>query len=174
MAKGGAFRRFQTVMGLVGIVSLVIMYSLVTGWNPLPGWADWIRNHTDVTLSEPATAWVKRAGDPPDAATWFGTYVVAAGGGSVEVRAVVTGEQVWTHTAEWAAAAGQASPVVVVASEDHPGGFDVYDVATGLKLWSDNSKDAVWPYADKLLILHCGSPTACALRAVDPATGKAM
>jgi len=52
MAKGGAFRKFQTILGLIGILSLLVMYSVVTGWNPLPSWADWIRNHTDVTLSE--------------------------------------------------------------------------------------------------------------------------
>src|SRR3954470_20768420 len=121
MAKGGGFRRFQTMMGLSGLLSLVVMYALVTGWNPLPGWADWIRNHTDVTLSEPPTSWVKRAGDPPDAATAYSAYVVAAGGGSVEVRRVVGGDQVWAQTAEWAATAGDTQPVVVAASVDNPG-----------------------------------------------------
>ena len=172
MAKGGGFRKFQTIMGLIGLLSLVVVYSVVTGWNPLPSWADWIRNHTDVTLSDPPTGWVKRA-----ATTGRGHRLprlrgrvrrrLGRGAPGDRRRPGVVADR------RWAATAGDAQPVVVAASVDNPGGFDVYDMETGLKLWSDKSKDAVWPYRDKLLILHCASATACELRAVDPATGKA-
>jgi hypothetical protein len=169
MAK--TYGRVRGTFALMGLVSIVVIYAIVTGWNPVPGWAGWLENVTARNLSTPAPIWSKRTGDEPDSATVLPTGIVIVEEGSVEVRDPGTGVVDWTRPAAWAGVAGGASPVVVVG-RPVGAGFDVYDVVTGLRIWGSNSKAGIWPYADKLLILTCSSASACELRSVDPSTGN--
>jgi hypothetical protein len=67
MAKGRAIGQFEAMLGVFGVLALVVAYSIVTGWNPLPrlqGWLDRTR-----TLAEPAPAWTVTA-SPPARSPW--------------------------------------------------------------------------------------------------------
>ena len=46
MAANRAFARVQAVFGLLGVIALVVTYAIITGWNPLPGWGNWLANNT--------------------------------------------------------------------------------------------------------------------------------
>jgi outer membrane protein assembly factor BamB len=170
MAARKAFARVQAILGLIGIVASLVTYSIVTGWNPLPSWGNWIANATTRTLSKPATTWVKRSGNEPMSAAVVSPYVVVATNGSVEVHSLSTGEKIWDQPASWAATAGDARRVVFTGRLN-AFGFDVFDVATGIRLWGSNDKDGVWAYTNEVLLLRCSSDTKCTLRAVSPTDG---
>jgi len=173
MATGRTVGRFEALLGLVGIIALVVAYGLVTGWNPLPGFAAWLRNATTTTLSNPHTPWVERAGDEPSFAAVTQEVIVVGGGGSVEARNPVNGSLLWTYSVDWAAVAGDQAPVVV-AGRVAKSGFDVIDANSGARLWWDDNRDTVWPYANMVLVMHCPQDFSCTLTAKDPRSGKAM
>lgn len=167
---GKTFGRIKGTFALLGLVSIGVIYAIVTGWNPLPGWADWFEKVGTRTLSTPAPAWSKRIGDQPDSATVLSSGIVVAGEGTVEVRDPVTGTVDWARPDSWAGVAGSTLPVVVVGRPVGTG-FDVFSVSTGVRLWSSTDKVGIWPYANMILILKCSGSTDCALRSVDPQTG---
>jgi outer membrane protein assembly factor BamB len=171
MAGRKVFAKIQAVFGLLGVVAILVTYSIITGWNPLPSWGSWIANAASRSLSKPATTWVKRAGNEPRTAAVVGSFVVVATEGSVEVHGLALGEKIWEQQASWAVAAGDSRPVVV-AGRVSSSGFDVYDVASGVRLWGSSEKVGVWAYANEVLLLRCGSDSSCVLRAVDPADGS--
>src|SRR5262249_52183154 len=168
MAKG-AVGRVQTVLGLIGILALVITYAVITGWNPLPHVASWLRNATSTSISKPAPPWTARAGDEPNAASVVPDAIVVSADGSVEARNPGSGALLGRQVDSWAIVGGW-SPAVVVVGREVGGGFDVYNAGTGKKLWSDDNRDAAWAYRDAILILHCPHGSSCTLQAVDPVT----
>ena len=170
MAARKAFARVQAIFGLLGVVAILVTYSIITGWNPLPGWGNWIANATVRSLSKPATTWVKRAGNEPTTAAVVNSYVIVATEGSVEVHGLALGEKIWDQQASWAVTAGDTR-AVVVAGRVTSSGFDVYDAATGIRLWGSNEKDGIWAYSNEILLLRCASDLKCTLRATDPTSG---
>jgi hypothetical protein len=171
MAKGKAFGRINRVFGLIGLIAIVVTYSIITGWNPLPGWANWVQNVTVRKLATPGTAWTVRAGDEPRSATVLNRAIIVSTEGSVEARDPSTGAKLWTQADSWAGVAGGVSPVVVVG-RPVGSGFDVYDPVSGIRLWQSNGKAGVWTYADMILTLTCSSGSHCTLRSLDPGDGK--
>ncbi len=169
MAGRKTFARVQAVFCLLGVIALVVTYGIVTGWNPLPSWGNWLANINAGPLSKPATAWVKRAGNQPTTAAVIGNYIVVSTEGSVESRSLVNGEKMWSRPASWALAAGSDRSVVVVGRPAGKG-FDVYDIASGVLQWQKTENLGVYAYADRVLLLHCTSGR-CQLQSVDPATG---
>jgi outer membrane protein assembly factor BamB len=164
----GALGRIRGLFAIVGVLSIGIIYAIVTGWNPLPGWADWLQNISVTKLSTPAPLWTARVGNQPNAATVLPTGIVISTGGSVEVRNPGAGTLVWSREDSWAGVAGGAQPVVLVG-RPVKAGFDVYDLGSGVFLWGENDKAGVWAYQDKILILTCGK--TCTLKAVSTADG---
>lgn len=171
MARGRTVGRVKTVFALLGLVSMVIIYAMVTGWNPLPSWAAWLRKQTETVLATPDPLWTVRVGDQPRAAVVLTRAIVVTTDGSVEARDPRTGDLMWSHTDSWAGVAGDTAPVVVVG-KDVGSGFDVYDAASGARLWGEDSHDGVWTFADMVLVLHCPASGACLLDADNPVTGK--
>jgi outer membrane protein assembly factor BamB len=173
MAQGRLVGRIEAFLGLIGIIALVVTYSIVTGWNPLPKVQSWLAGVTATTLSKPAPLWIVRSGDQPDTATVLPNAIVVTAEGSVEARNPGDGKLLWTYTDSWAAVGGGARPVVLVG-RPVGGGFDVYDATSGVRLWSDGNRDAVWPFQDMILVLHCAHDFDCALYADEPTTGSHM
>jgi hypothetical protein len=168
MAKGQRVSRIKTFFALLGVVSIFVIYGMVTGWNPLPGWAAWLRNATATQLSDPRPPWTVRAGDQPHSAVVLDSAIVVIADGSVEARDPRTGDLMWRKRDSWAGVAGDAQPVVIVG-RTVDSGFDVYDAKSGVRLWWDDGHDGVWPYADMVLVMHCDG--GCHLAADDPVTG---
>jgi len=173
MAKGRAIGRFEAVLGLIGVLALVVTYSVITGWNPLPSWANWIEEQTVRTLASPPTAWTARVGDEPQAAAVFDRVIVVTAEGSVEGRDPLNGVKLWSYPAAWSAAAGNSQPVVVVGRTGGLG-FDVYDAGSGVRLWHRDDKEAVWPYQNMVLTLSCPHEFACVLAALKPTDGASI
>lgn len=171
MAKARAVARVQALFGLIGVIALVVTYSLITGWNPLPSWGDWLRNAAVRTLSNPATTWTVRAGDEPTAATVLSQAIIVTAKGSVEARDPATGTRLWSHDSSWAAVAGGTRPVVLVGRAVGTG-FDVYDAVSDVRLWGADDKNGVWAYSNMVLTLHCAAEFSCTMRALGPADGK--
>ena len=67
MARGKV-RNFETALGAIGVLALIITAILVTGWNPLPkvsgDFGDWWEKVASSSgkLSEPETLWSDRVG----------------------------------------------------------------------------------------------------------------
>ncbi|HKD96552.1 MAG TPA: PQQ-binding-like beta-propeller repeat protein, partial [Micromonosporaceae bacterium] len=155
---------------LLGVVAIFVIYGLLTGWNPLPGWAAWLRQQTATQLSDPRPPWTVRAGDQPHAAVVLDGAIVVTSDGSVEVRDPRNGDLAWRRRDAWAGVAGgDAQPVVIVGRTGNSG-FDVYDAKSGVSLWKDDDHDGVWPYVNMVLVMHCDS--TCHLIARDPVTGR--
>lgn len=173
MAQGKAIARIQAIFGLFGVVALVIMYGLITGWNPLPRWGDWLRNATVRTLSTPHTSWTVRAGDQPSAATVLSQTIIVMAEGSVEAREPLTGARLWTRNDSWAVVAGDTQPVVLVGRSIGTG-FDVYDANSGVRLWQSDEKAGIWAYSNMILVLNCAKSYSCTLRALEPVDGKVI
>ena len=51
MAQGRLVGRIEAFLGLIGIIALVVTYSILTGWNPLPKVQSWLAGVTSTTLS---------------------------------------------------------------------------------------------------------------------------
>ena len=63
MANGRVVGRFEAVLGLVGIIALVVTYSLITHWNPLPDAGAWLAKAG--SFSDPAPVWKVTVGNQP-------------------------------------------------------------------------------------------------------------
>jgi outer membrane protein assembly factor BamB len=170
MAKGSAGRSIGVALALIGGISLVVAYSLVTGWNPLPKVENWVKDRTVRELSRPPTAWTARAGDAPRSAAVFDRVIVVTNEGSVDGFNPANGARLWSFPAKWSAAAGGATPVVLVGRPERPG-FDVYDATSGAPLWHRDDSEAVWPYQDMVLTLRCAEQFDCQLTARSPTGG---
>jgi hypothetical protein len=166
-----ALGRIKGLFAILGVLSIGVIYAIVTGWNPLPGWANWLQTVSITRLSTPATDWNVRVGNQPYAATVLPSGIVIATGGSVEVRNPGSGTLIWSREDSWAGVAGDERPVVIVGRPVRAG-FDVYDLASGVFLWGSNDKSGVWAYQDKILILTCGK--TCTLKAVSPSGGTQL
>lgn len=168
MAKGQRVSRIKSFFALLGVISIFVIYGMLTGWNPLPGFAAWLRQATATQLSDPRPPWTVRAGDQPRSAVVLDSAIVVTADGSVEARAPSTGDLMWRKRDSWAGVAGDDQPVVIVGRPVDRG-FDVFDVKSGVRLWYDNAHDGVWPYANMVLVMHCDG--GCHLAADDPVTG---
>src|SRR5215467_11174198 len=168
MAKGQRVSRIKSFFALLGVVSIFVIYGMVTGWNPLPGFAAWLRQATATQLSNPRPPWTVRAGDQPHSAVVLDSAIVVTADGSVEARDPRTGDLMWRKRDSWAGVAGDSQPVVIVGRTTDSG-FDVFDAKSGVRLWWDDGHDGVWPYTNMVLVMHCDG--GCHLIADDPVTG---
>jgi hypothetical protein len=168
MAKGRAIGQFEAMLGVFGLLALVVAYSIVTGWNPLPrlqGWLDRTR-----TLAEPAPAWTVTASDEPSGAVAVGTAVVISAGTNVSGYTLASGTQQWTREVAWSAVAGSGAGAVVVAGKSKRG-YDALDPATGAVRWSDPTTTGAWTFTDLVVGVACPQPAACVLTARAPGDG---
>jgi outer membrane protein assembly factor BamB len=156
------------VLALVGVVSLGMLVSSVTGWNPVPSLLD-VLNRVD-SLSSPEAAWRARVPDQPIAATATAGGVVVVTHVGVEVLGSGSGDLVWHRDAAWAAVAGAPGAEVVVVGRPGRRGYDVVDPATGIVRWDDPAAQAAWTWRDRILTLRCGR--GCVLAARDPGDGR--
>src|SRR5262245_21936724 len=99
-----SFGRFEAVLGFVGLVALVVTYSLITGWNPLPQATAWLQKVR--TFSEPAPTWKVTVGDTPSGAVVASDAVILSSRGHVEARRLGTGEKIWSRDVAWSGVAG--------------------------------------------------------------------
>jgi outer membrane protein assembly factor BamB len=166
-------RRVLGFFALLGVIGIVVAYSLITHWNPLPQVQAWLKTATVRDLAKPGTTWTVRTGDEPKAVSVLPSGLVVTTEGLVEVRDPGTGTKRWSQADSWAGVAGSTDPVVIVG-RPVGSGFDVYDVATGARLWGSDGKAGIWPYSDKILILTCSQTDLCRLRAAAPSTGATI
>jgi hypothetical protein len=172
----GAVRRFEQLLGLVGVVALAITYSLITGWNPvkdlrvpsidLRGWLE-----DPGSLADPEAAWVKRIGGQPDTAGVTDRAVVVTSRGVVEAYDVRSGDKLWGREADWGGLAGEDAGTVVVAGKVNGDGFDVLDPVSGAVRWSDGGAVGAWTYREAVLALTCSMLSDCTLANRAPADG---
>lgn len=172
VAEGRAISRAKTVLALLGLLAFPVIYGLVTGWNPLPGWYDKISKiSTEPKLSTPGPVWTVRAGDQAGSAIVGGGVVVVFESGTVEGRDTA-GKQVWTGDASWAVVAGsgpRGGPVVLLGKRG--GGYRAVDPFDGRTRWSEPKAFGVWAYADLVIDIDCTDMLACTLRGRSPGTG---
>lgn len=162
VAKGRAAARLKTFLALLGLLAVPVMYAMVTGWNPLPGA---LQRLSEVhRFSEPNTAWSVRLDDVPTAAAQGSGVVLIFEQGTVEARNTVTGAQIWTRTANWAAVAGSArTGGVVVLLGSRGGGYTAVDSADGHERWRDARAIGVWTFSDQVISITCPQPFSCTL-----------
>ncbi len=168
MAKGRASGRFEALLGVVGIVALVVAYSMATGWKPLPKVADWLDRHR--TLAEPAPAWTTRVGDQPSGAVVLGGTVVLTAGHTMSGYRLADGTLRWTRAAPWSAVGGSGVSAVVVAGRGGHG-YDAVDPETGAVRWSDPDATGAWAFTDLVVGLSCPGSGGCRLVARWPGSG---
>ncbi|GAA3259267.1 PQQ-binding-like beta-propeller repeat protein [Dactylosporangium siamense] len=175
MARG-AVRNFETALGAIGVLALIITAILVTGWNPLPKMSgditDWWEKVASSSgkLSEPETLWADRVGGQPSAAVIAGDAVVVQMRGTIEARGLRSGTELWTKEADWAAAAGDGPNLVVVVGRRSKG-LEAVDPANGTAKWKDPDAIGAWTYRDSVLALSCGGLSDCTLTARAPKDG---
>ncbi|MEU0553294.1 PQQ-binding-like beta-propeller repeat protein [Dactylosporangium maewongense] len=175
MARG-AVRNFETALGAIGVLALIITGILVTGWNPLPkmsmdftGWWEKVAS-SGGKLSEPETLWTDRVGGQPSAAVIAGDAVVVQMRGTIEARGLRSGTKLWDKEADWAAVAGDGAGQVVVVGRRGKG-LEAVDPANGSVKWKDGDAVGAWTYRDSVLALACGGLTDCTLTARSPKDG---
>ncbi len=164
----GAIGRFEAALGVVGLAALGIAYSMVTGWNPLPGVQDWLNRGQ--TLAEPAPAWTVRTGDQPSGAVVAGNVVLVTAGTSVSGYALGGGAALWTREVAWSAVAGASSAAVVVAGRKGKG-YEALDPASGAVRWSDPAAIGAWTFTDLVIGVACPQSLVCVLTARTPGNG---
>lgn len=167
---GRAIRRLENVLGVVGIIALVITYSLITGWNPLPGFLDWLGRAGAV--SSPETVWKVRIGTKPDHAVVAGRAVVVVMRDAVQARDAKTGDELWARQVPWAAVAGADADAVVVLGRAGGRGYDVVNPVSGETRWDDADASGVWTYRDLVLSLTCPGRVECTLAGRNPLDGQ--
>ena len=168
----GAVRRFETALGVVGVLALIVTGILTTGWNPLPGVADWWDRVAASTaeLSDPAPSWVHRVGGQPSAAVVADDAVIVTMRGTVEARGLRSGEVLWQREADWVGVAGDASNTVAVVGR-RGAGLEAVDPTTGVPRWKEAGAVGAWMYRDVVLTLSCGGLSDCTLAARTPHDG---
>lgn len=169
VAKGSAIGRLEATLGVVGLLALATTYFLITGWNPVPGFADWLERSQ--SLAEPETSWSVRLKARPEYAVVAGNTAIMLMRGEVAARDARNGDEIWAREVPWAAVAGADSNAVVVVGRNNERGFEVVDPGTGAVLWNDTQAIAVWTYREAVLALTCPGPADCTLAARDTARG---
>ncbi|MGI5246594.1 PQQ-binding-like beta-propeller repeat protein [Dactylosporangium sp. CA-139066] len=171
MARG-AVRNFETALGALGVLALIITAILVTGWNPLPNVSQWWEKVADSTgkLATPDTTWTERVGGQPSAAIVANDAAIVVMRGTVEARALSTGAVLWQREADWAGVAGDGVNTVAVAGRRGQG-LVALDPSTGKERWADKDVVGAWTYRDSVLTLACGGLTDCTLAARSPRDG---
>lgn len=155
---------------MVGIVALIITYSLVTGWNPMPGFQDWLGRVGSV--SSPETTWTVRIGTKPDHAIVAGPAIVVVMRDAVEARDARTGNELWRRDVPWAAVAGAEATAVVVVGRAGSRGYEVVDPSSGAVRWQDAEASGVWTYRNLVLALTCAGQSDCTLAGRTPIDGQ--
>jgi hypothetical protein len=163
--------RLEAALGMIGVLALVITFIIITGWNPLPSFLDWVERAG--ALSRPEPAWKVRASERPEYAVVTGRTVVLLLPGGVESRDATDGEEIWSREAPWASVAGADRGVVVVLGRQNQRGFEVIDPETGAVRWSDADAVGVWTYREMILSLACKGLEDCTLSAREPTGGDA-
>lgn len=172
----GRVRNFETALGAIGVLALIITAILVTGWNPLPkvsgDFSDWWEKVASSTgkLSEPQTLWTDRVGGQPSAAVIAGDAVVVQMRGTIEARGLRSGTELWNKEADWAAIAGDGATQVVIVGRRGKG-LEAIDPGTGTVKWKDGDAVGAWTYRDTVLALSCGGLSDCSLTARAPKDG---
>jgi len=169
VAEGRAVGRFEAALGVVGLLALATTYALITGWNPVPGFLNFVESAN--SLSSPEVTWKARLAGRPDYVVATSRAVIAVGRDGVEARDTRTGAKVWSRAADWAAVAGADSAAVVVAGRPNKKGFDVVDPPTGAVRWADDDAVGAWTYREAVLALTCQSLTQCTVSSREPSTG---
>jgi hypothetical protein len=162
-AQGRAAGRFEAILGLVGVLTLAISYSLLTGWNPVSGFTGWLDRLSNV--SDPAPAWNVRVGGQPHEAVAGSGAALIIRDDYIEARDLASGDQRWRLKASWAAAAGSSDgPPGLVAVLGRSRGYDVYDMYTGGVRWhGEADASAVWTYRSMIVSLGCPKSDQCLL-----------
>lgn len=172
----GAVRKFETALGAIGVLALIITAILVTGWNPLPrvSWdvTDWWEKVASSSgkLSEPETLWSDRVGGQPSAAVIAGDAVIVQMRGTIEARGLRNGTKLWTKEADWSAIAGDGAGLVAIVGRRGKG-LEALDPASGTVKWKDGGAVGAWTYRDSVLALSCDGLTDCSLAAHSPKDG---
>jgi outer membrane protein assembly factor BamB len=169
VANGRAVGRFEAVLGLIGIIALVVTYSLITGWNPLPAAGNWLDKVR--SFSEPAATWKVTVGDQPSNAVVGSNAVIIGARGNVEARRLSNGEKIWSRDVDWAAVAGGDGAVVIAGRTGKGHGYDAVDPDTGRNLWKDDDAIGVWTFTDLVVGIACPEVMTCTLTARTPLTG---
>lgn len=174
MAKGRFVRRFVGFLAVLGVIGLVIVYSLLTGWQLLPTVGNWFtRLGTQFSsLSEPAPTWQTSVGDQPVAAAATDFAVVVTSRGGVEAHRLSGGDKLWYRDATWVGVGGTGNDVVVVGRTGRKHGYDAIDPDTGAVRWSDGSAIGVWTYTNLIVDLTCPEATTCRLTGRSPESGS--
>ncbi|WP_432983955.1 PQQ-binding-like beta-propeller repeat protein [Dactylosporangium sp. CA-233914] len=165
MARG-AVRNFETVLGAIGVLALIITAIIITGWNPLPKVTDWWNKVADSTskLSTPDTSWTDRVGGQPSSAVVAGTAAIVSMRGTVEARSLTSGQVLWTKEADWAGVAGDGGNVIAVVGRRGTG-LEALEPGSGTVRWKDGDAVGAWTFRDSVLTLACGGLSDCTLSA---------
>ncbi|WP_432834038.1 PQQ-binding-like beta-propeller repeat protein [Dactylosporangium sp. CA-092794] len=174
MARG-AVRNFETALGAIGVLALIVTGILITGWNPVPKVTDWWQKVASSTnkLSTPDTTWVERVGGQPSSAVVAGNAVVISMRGTIEARSLSNGAVLWQKEADWAGVAGDGSNAIAVVGRRGTG-LEALDPASGAQRWKDGGVVGAWTYRDTVLTLACGGLSDCTLAARAPRDGAQM
>jgi hypothetical protein len=174
MAKGRFVRRFEAFLALLGVIGVVIVYSLLTGWQLLPSVGNWFTRLSSqlTSLSDPAPTWQTSVGDQPVAATATDFAVVVISRGGVEAHRTSTGDKLWYRAGDWAAVGGTGNDVVIVGRTGRHHGYDAIDPDTGSVRWTNDSAIGVWTFTNLIVDLTCPQATSCQLTARSPETGS--
>jgi hypothetical protein len=143
VADGRTVGRFEAALGVIGVMALVVTYSLLTGWNPIAGLklSDfWTWLSTPSSLSKPETNWTTRVGGQPTGAAIANQSVLVFMRGVVEAHDVRTGTVRWSREADWGAVAGSEGAAVAVVGKAHGHGYDVIEPDTGALRWPGRTR----------------------------------
>lgn len=170
MAKGKVIGRFEAALGIIGLLALGSAYVVVTGWNPLPAWQNWLA-HSRI-IADPAPSWTATADNEPSSAVVVRGVVVVGMDDEVAGYLAGGGAKQWSRDVAWSAVAGSGLRAVVVAGRKDGQGYEALDPATGSPRWSDPKAIGAWTYADLVIGVACPQDFTCVLTARDPDTGK--
>ncbi|GAA0738178.1 hypothetical protein GCM10010199_60920 [Dactylosporangium roseum] len=175
VARRGAVRNFETALGAIGVLALIITGILVTGWNPVPKVTDWWEKVSANAgkLSAPETSWTDRVGGQPSAAVVAGDAAIVTMRGTIEARGLSTGTVLWTKEADWAGVAGDDANVVAIVGRRGQG-LQALDPSSGNPKWKDGDAIGAWTYRDVVLTLACAAMADCTLTARAPKDGAQL
>jgi outer membrane protein assembly factor BamB len=168
VANGRVIGRFEAVLGLVGITALVVTYSLITHWNPLPDAGAWLTKAG--SFSDPAPVWKVTVGNQPAGGGEASDAVVVGTRGSVEAYRLGSGELIWKKDTEWSALAGGGAEVIV-ARGGKAHGYDAVSPDSGQQLWGIPDAIGVWTFTDLVVDLTCPGSLSCVVTGRNPLTG---
>jgi len=168
----GAVRNFETALGAIGVLALIITGILITGWNPVPKVTDWWEKAVANSgkLATPETTWTDRVGGQPSAAVIAGDATIVTMRGTIEARGLSTGTVLWTKEADWAGVAGDGANTVAIVGRRGTG-LEALDPSSGTARWKDGDAVGAWTYRDVVLTLSCGGMSDCTLAARAPRDG---